>query len=297
MELFGKRGLSTPTSGPMAKTHKTEGDEDMIMPQAASSEAGKAAQQNSRRKEEAGDRKATDMLKTILVALSTLTLGMARELALVKSIVITCVLIANDKSEIPAKVMETTLGYSKHVDTLTREEKASFCSPHIMVWNTLIDVVKTLAFNKGMKEQADVIARYQGQMTAAAIAEAKAENDSRSTKMTDEELDDAKSCAIRANVAKHVKVCRVAKCWNPLISRVELMTTAGSEAKFVEEAVIKVLIQLVDGDVKEGQAPRGKLERTLQLWLNKVKNGKGKGKGKASEGDLVKDLEEITGAV
>ena len=145
MELsVGKRGAGTPQHG--AKRANTLVP-DIPMSGAGSSAApGEASAKKSegaaRAKEEALDKAGFKRLKSMFITLATLTLSMARELAIVKSIVIHVILFQIESSDLQVIVKDATFAYSKTLKAMTAVEKAAACSPHLVAWNRMLTKYK-----------------------------------------------------------------------------------------------------------------------------------------------------------
>ena len=80
-------------------------------------------------------------------------------------------------------------------------------------------------------------------------------------------------------------------CWSPKLARCELMAIQGTTAFNVTEAIMKELCDKAGGQRKHGQAPRGKLERRIQKWVDSL-GGKGGGKGQNLEEDLMAAMDD-----
>ena len=77
--------------------------------------------------------------------------------------------------------------------------------------------------------------------------------------------------AQRTVIADQVRVCRVAKCWNPALARLEVNLKPGCSAENAHAAMVKMLCSLAQGVIKPQQAPKGDLERRIQAVLDKLK--------------------------
>ena len=87
-------------------------------------------------------------------------------------------------------------------------------------------------------------------------------------------------------LAKNVKICRLVRCWDPEKMRLELNCRPDSQEFQVMQCILEMAILHLGGIKKEGQAPRGRLERGISRGLEAHKKGKG--------GDLAADgLENI----
>ena len=63
------------------------------------------------------------------------------------------------------------------------------------------------------------------------------------------------------------------KCWNPDQLRLEVMAIKDTTAFEAAQSIMKELQMDADGVAKPGQAPRGKLERKIQLWVDSLQKG------------------------
>ena len=94
--------------------------------------------------------------------------------------------------------------------------------------------------------------------------------------------------AMSTVISRDVKVCRVIKCWNPAWGRWEVMTVADTTAHKAMKALIRHLVLTADGQVKQGMAPRGKLERRIGIWLDKLQSGGNVAEAESELQDILK---------
>ena len=81
------------------------------------------------------------------------------------------------------------------------------------------------------------------------------------------------ACSTRQFLATQAKVCRVAKCWNPELAKLELMAVPGSLSEAAVEAILRICKSVGKGQEKP--------------WLDKMQ----KTKDKDGDGDMSTDEE------
>jgi chemotaxis protein histidine kinase CheA len=64
-----------------------------------------------------------------------------------------------------------------------------------------------------------------------------------------------------------IKICRIAKLFNPELKKLVLMFGPGPEAQSLRKKILEELTQIDRFELKCGQAPKGHMERELQEWL------------------------------
>eukprot|EP00929_Paragymnodinium_shiwhaense_P069700 TRINITY_DN35163_c0_g1_i1.p2 TRINITY_DN35163_c0_g1~~TRINITY_DN35163_c0_g1_i1.p2 ORF type:complete len:234 (-),score=65.91 TRINITY_DN35163_c0_g1_i1:143-844(-) len=67
-----------------------------------------------------------------------------------------------------------------------------------------------------------------------------------------------------------VKVCKVCKCWNSSIVRLEISCTPNTTAMMAWADICKFLVSKHKGKLKQGVAPRANLEREIQDALDRM---------------------------
>ena len=268
MSLFGqlaaKRNLSEGEAAP--KSQRTSAGSSVAQPEQQSKEGKK------KKRQAAGTQKEQDIeqeqkLQQIVLAISKLALGTAREVAVIKSCIIRVILIKKEKfPELITTAKNTTKEYSAAVKTLSPELKGSLGSPHIFVWDSLLRLFAKTTKQKGLTLEIPVFAKALGELEEVAAAQCR---DSSLTG-TEEELIQQK----RNILSREVEVCIVKKCWNPALARIELCTSHNTQSEAAMEAMLRVMKKIAEGDEKQNQAPRGAMERRIQRWVDKVSGGK-----------------------
>ena len=219
-------------------------------------------------KAKADDQRQESKLLAIVIALSQLSRTTARETAILKSCLVRVTLFNKDKLPmVPDRVKEITKQYSQVAKSSTKEARAALGSPHVFVWYECLAVFIELSTKESLALDLAPLNSHMEELKANATQ-----------MMTDQGLttptDDARDSCMRQYIATQAKVARISKCWNPEMTKMEFCCTPGSKASAAMESMIRIVIRLGKGSERPSQAPRGVLERRIQRWLDKAKQGK-----------------------
>ena len=250
---FGKRSASerSPHHGPASSKQSRKEDEDHVP---------------NRRQQESSDRKQIKVLKMMVIAIGALSLTLARELAIVRSILVSVTLALNSLTSIADSVKTATTRYAAQLKNTPASDKAEMPSPHIVAWGALLE-------DEPISKLQPVIDHILDIQT-----QAKPIHDAAVTQLdTPPDEEAAKIMLSREKakiIAKILFVRRVVKCYDPAKCRVELACKEGSSASLAKTAIMQHLEVNCKGQVKPGQAPKGKLERRIEKWLAQFRNMK-----------------------
>eukprot|EP00929_Paragymnodinium_shiwhaense_P038510 TRINITY_DN20336_c0_g1_i1.p2 TRINITY_DN20336_c0_g1~~TRINITY_DN20336_c0_g1_i1.p2 ORF type:complete len:246 (+),score=100.67 TRINITY_DN20336_c0_g1_i1:71-808(+) len=204
------------------------------------------------------EEKDKDKVDDLTVLVAQLTLSVAREQALLKSILVTVVLIDRNTElgkAVANTVKDTHKAYNEQIKEMDAEARASFGSPHIFVFLAFLQVLmqhavskKLTHFEKTFKVLKDNMDSQVEEMFKGRPMGAKVEGD-------------PKDAVVRELVTCKVKVCRVLKCFAPHLARVELCMDA--QWQEMKDTFVKMLAAEAKGQVRHGQAPKADLERKI----------------------------------
>eukprot|EP00929_Paragymnodinium_shiwhaense_P050061 TRINITY_DN25238_c0_g2_i2.p2 TRINITY_DN25238_c0_g2~~TRINITY_DN25238_c0_g2_i2.p2 ORF type:complete len:239 (+),score=83.88 TRINITY_DN25238_c0_g2_i2:846-1562(+) len=217
------------------------------------------------RKEEAEDRNgagATSADKDLVKLVARLSLTNARQAAQLTAA--THEVMTFDKQDgVGKKIVETTKDitttYAAQMKVATPEEKLALGSPHSFIWLGLIQV---------MQQEIDAnvaeLKIYSKEIIAwnAWLGEEK-------TRIVKENGTINEDLATRLATMSAIRTCRISKCWNPAMARIEL---AGSHAVPEAGKVINTVMKLIEirckGTRRHGQAPKSDVERKIEKLLS-----------------------------
>ena len=223
-----------------------------------------AASQRQKSKEEGLDLKANKQLMQFVLQIAKLSLGSARELAMVKSIILEVVLFSNADCPIKDAMKDVTSAFAEKAKASGPTEKASLGSPHLYVWYELMTLTKQILQDKGEAVMLLSIASHLEDLDKCAENLMKEQ-----AVVVVENADSVKQQFLRQAVASQVKVVRIRRCWNPEISRLEINVVENTSAVAAKAALIQMLVQFFKGQRKPDQAPRGNLERQIQATIDR----------------------------
>jgi hypothetical protein len=210
-------------------------------------------------------------LQDLVLTIGELSLVNARELATLKSILVSVCLFSRKVSD---KMQDTykqvTKDYTATCKTLGPEEKASFASVHAFLWLEFLswDTLKDSTLVAAHLAELNTLANAQSAVLLSSHTMLQSELPEAERK---EFQQPDQGSLLRAAVEETVKVFRLSRCWNPSLLRLEVCaTTACSQS--VVAAMLGLLCSKYGGRIKHGKAPKGKLERKIEKHL-----GKGKG--------------------
>jgi hypothetical protein len=223
-----------------------------------------------------GKRNRKTKEEDLLMLLAKLVLSNARELAVVKSAVITTLLMNKAQFDpVALAVKETMKGYDAMTKELPEGQKGDLGSPHLIVWHQLIASTAAMAIEDGktrplLKEELKTLQDYD------------AEIGKRVQKLLEEKVvlglpNLTDSEALKMLTGEEILVCRVGRPWNIKLSKLEMAARPNTAAEPVVAAMIRIHKVLCSAQFKSGPAPKGELERLIGKIIG---DGKGKGKGK-----------------
>ena len=256
----------------------------------ASTAAASSAVASKKSKKEAADDEdaltihpvtAPDDKMTVLLA--KLALSQARELAMVKACLVHVVIF--DKTTPLGKAISdqasaTGKDYLATVKQLTPEKKQSFGSPHVFVWLDLVDKFTEQAttlscpssadpmiqHDQELMKQVEIICQKEKAAAAQAVLAVGKQTGNPPPMPTWDPTNNSedkqyRALTVREVTAEQVKVCRVQKCYNPSMARLDLHVTPQYEP--IRKIMFNLLCQHAKGQVKHSQAPKGDLERRI----------------------------------
>ena len=207
-------------------------------------------------------------LKQVLIAVTQLSLSVAREAALLKSIMIKVALFSTKDMDLIDLVKAETKRYHDKVGAMTAAKKQEQLPPHLFVWQLLCKFVFAAA-----KDKEPTLATLISDMNKKNLQEAKdILGKETQAKTIPEHFRASPSAASMFILAGRLKVARVVKSyWTADQGRIELCAVHGSTEAVVIDRIVLFFVAYHAGTVKPSQAPKGKLERTLSAWIAEVK--------------------------
>eukprot|EP00929_Paragymnodinium_shiwhaense_P083116 TRINITY_DN44150_c0_g1_i1.p2 TRINITY_DN44150_c0_g1~~TRINITY_DN44150_c0_g1_i1.p2 ORF type:complete len:288 (+),score=104.60 TRINITY_DN44150_c0_g1_i1:76-939(+) len=209
----------------------------------------------------------TEQDKGIIMQLAKLTLSNARGLAAVESAVITTMIF--NKEEGAGKLLHDELkavanAYTNTVKTLAQDKKAEYAPPHTYVWQGLITFVHrhTMEVAEGPMHRAN---KLMVELTNIYIDGAKQELQTEDKEIYIKHVPHV--------IGQHTKICRLSKCWNAKMAKLQIMTGTSTMAMEVNELVSKFMVINCNAKVKMGAAPRTDAERRIQAWIDTQSTG------------------------
>eukprot|EP00929_Paragymnodinium_shiwhaense_P060730 TRINITY_DN3031_c1_g1_i1.p3 TRINITY_DN3031_c1_g1~~TRINITY_DN3031_c1_g1_i1.p3 ORF type:complete len:271 (+),score=78.42 TRINITY_DN3031_c1_g1_i1:373-1185(+) len=207
------------------------------------------------------NRKKQDLDKGIMLQLAKLTLNNTRNLAAVSSAVITTIVFNRDEGagkELHDELKEVAAAYTTTVRALQAEQKAEYAAPHTYVWQGLITIVYRNT-QEGQDEYSKHMSNTMKVLSDSYVAKAMEITDSQDKEVYIKQLPHV--------IGANMKICRVSKCWNAKMAKIELSATPASETEKAMVAVVKYIVEKCQGKVKMGAAPRSDAERRIQAWI------------------------------
>ena len=263
---ISKMNLGLEVSSKKAAEGAPEGESASKVGRMKGKGKSKSSQQE---REEDSDNTSNKALVRIITLIGKLSLGTARETAMIKSAILqVCLFDKQPTNKALPKLEEAakaaTAAYAAKAKTLSQPEKATFGSPHIFAW---AEFCKSTLMAAQMLKLAQPAATIEAHILDIETKAAKLVADTNG-KM---EL----AAAAREETQNQVKVFRIQKCWNKELARLEMNTTYGTTAEKAGDAILTVLKSAYGGVMKKSQAPKSDLERRLQAWIDtKGKNDK-----------------------
>eukprot|EP00929_Paragymnodinium_shiwhaense_P045407 TRINITY_DN23204_c0_g1_i3.p2 TRINITY_DN23204_c0_g1~~TRINITY_DN23204_c0_g1_i3.p2 ORF type:complete len:256 (-),score=83.83 TRINITY_DN23204_c0_g1_i3:583-1350(-) len=208
-------------------------------------------------------------LQGLTLQMAKLLLATSSDVRHIKTILTVNVLF-DKESELGAKVAATAkqvMGdYMAQTKAMQVEERGAFGPPTCFVWQGLISVI--MQAGKELQAMNDPRAAKL-EHALAKIQEHNTAIEKHTQQLVVTENMDPKAAA-RAAVTAAVKVCRVCKCYNPKMMRLEL--APAMQCKLTGDtlnAIGKVMETAAGGQVKQGAAPKSDAERRIEKALNK----------------------------
>eukprot|EP00929_Paragymnodinium_shiwhaense_P015491 TRINITY_DN12358_c0_g1_i6.p2 TRINITY_DN12358_c0_g1~~TRINITY_DN12358_c0_g1_i6.p2 ORF type:complete len:246 (-),score=82.26 TRINITY_DN12358_c0_g1_i6:841-1578(-) len=153
---------------------------------------------------------------------------------------------------------EAARQYTSTIAGKSPTEKASYISPHIFVWLGLVASLVTMLEEKKetypYKQQIEKLQQFTDEYTLVA-------------KEMQKEFVVAEQVAMRMALAERIRTCRLSKCYNAALIKVEL-SGLGDKAQEAAKAVAAILCLEAKGQRKHGQAPRSDNERRVIQHLD-----------------------------
>eukprot|EP00929_Paragymnodinium_shiwhaense_P088813 TRINITY_DN49121_c0_g1_i1.p2 TRINITY_DN49121_c0_g1~~TRINITY_DN49121_c0_g1_i1.p2 ORF type:complete len:259 (-),score=103.25 TRINITY_DN49121_c0_g1_i1:636-1412(-) len=186
-----------------------------------------------------------------------LTLTQAKELAQVKAAVTYTVTFSKEAQlgkELMENVKATMITFTEQSKNGTPAKRLELGSPHVFAWLVLYENVLEVAKAKKYELQVQQLEEF-GKFIKDRQTEVLKEGD-----IKDPDI------ALRRVVAAYVRSCRLSKCFNPALSKLEI-SVSNEVAVRAKDAVIYVLEKMAEGTLRMGQAPRTDLERRIQKLI------------------------------
>eukprot|EP00929_Paragymnodinium_shiwhaense_P063892 TRINITY_DN31974_c0_g1_i1.p2 TRINITY_DN31974_c0_g1~~TRINITY_DN31974_c0_g1_i1.p2 ORF type:complete len:267 (-),score=101.38 TRINITY_DN31974_c0_g1_i1:641-1441(-) len=208
-----------------------------------------------------------DRTEELVQLVAKLSLGCARDVSMLKSMFISCVLYSRE-TQLMKDILKHTKGITERyqLDTkdLSNTNKKLQGSPHTLVWFGLLNI-----YQEWLQAQPEDMADKQNILKI--LLEHSQDIKNRAADITKEthkslETEDAKETLklqIRYLIAKDVKVCRFSNTWNPKQGRFELFSTTGTSAGKLTYHITQFLAKVGDGEIKHTMAPRSDIERRI----------------------------------
>eukprot|EP00929_Paragymnodinium_shiwhaense_P053249 TRINITY_DN26659_c0_g3_i1.p2 TRINITY_DN26659_c0_g3~~TRINITY_DN26659_c0_g3_i1.p2 ORF type:complete len:247 (+),score=68.12 TRINITY_DN26659_c0_g3_i1:174-914(+) len=211
----------SPAVQPLSKAPKTEEQVAGIpVPSTAesrSSRGGGRAQKGGGRgqgtRQQRGGGQNAGLDQQMLIDVAKLTLRNSQQERILRSACVDCLVMQAD-NEIVTKMQESTKSFSDALQKLGKnakpEQKAALGLPHLLAWQTLAEtILEMINRDEGLKT------RYADLLKAAADAQAVFNH------ITDPQLK-------TQELARQVRVCKLNKCWNSSIKRIEVTAVYGT---------------------------------------------------------------------
>eukprot|EP00929_Paragymnodinium_shiwhaense_P097042 TRINITY_DN58815_c0_g1_i1.p1 TRINITY_DN58815_c0_g1~~TRINITY_DN58815_c0_g1_i1.p1 ORF type:complete len:246 (-),score=78.01 TRINITY_DN58815_c0_g1_i1:161-898(-) len=194
---------------------------------------------------------------------SKLALASARQLAVVSSAVILTILFRNEGKglQIHDELKATTAAYTKMAKEAKPVERQALSSPHAYVWYALLSFVQKQK-DQLSQEGKDSLAKHSEELKAV-----------QGGKLIgiDEPTDEQKQVALRAAICDQIKVCRLQRCYDQTMAKLELSVDNTTTAKAAVSTIVAYMVLQAKASVKTGQAPKSDSERKVQELLDAVK--------------------------
>eukprot|EP00929_Paragymnodinium_shiwhaense_P056916 TRINITY_DN28491_c0_g1_i1.p2 TRINITY_DN28491_c0_g1~~TRINITY_DN28491_c0_g1_i1.p2 ORF type:complete len:262 (+),score=89.82 TRINITY_DN28491_c0_g1_i1:1248-2033(+) len=200
-----------------------------------------------------------DSLQDLLVQVAKLALGSAREVAVIRSVVMKVATFEKEASKIPDIVKQETAGYTAEVRALEPKDKEDFGPPHPFIWHALMKFLGAIQAQEGPKYPA----------CHAHVVQVHEEAKKNQAALPEEAQKDI-GWHMREIYAQHVKVLRVRRTWNAKIMKLEM---AVSEEILVTKAATELMDYLkkeARAKIRVGAAPKTEVERKVQKLLEKI---------------------------
>jgi hypothetical protein len=220
------------------------------------------------------ERKATsgiteENLLSVVSDIAELTLVNSRDVAMLRSILVdVCLFYSNDATlwlEKGYKAVTTT--YQENLVNMSPEEKANSSSVHIFIWlecitNGVAAVLPEVVQHKAAIDK-EVTEEIENLRTAHTM-----NLDMKDTVWTSPVAgSDQLNKIVRTILERQVKVFRKMSCHKAKQWRLEAQAT--ETAKPAIDAIMRLLVETGEGEMRYQQAPRGKLERKIGKALGR----------------------------
>ena len=143
---------------------------------------------------------------------------------------------------------------------MSQKQKSEHAPPHVFVWVSVVQTIAQIAEKEGMTQvkaalttrNADIEQRGITAMKAAGVTE----------------IVENKQKFCMEEIARDVKMCKVVECYHSATHRIETLTHPGSTAHAFVVEMTAFLMSKCTGKMKTGSAPKGRLERQIQDWID-----------------------------
>ena len=274
MDTSSSQGTKrTPTEATTAGNSSNSTTERASKSKRTAKDSGKG-QQQAAKQDKKMDAMEADRLKSVLTMVTQLALSVARETAILKSILVQVVVFSEKDCKLFNCVKATTKRYHDSVGQMSHSQKQEQLPPHLYVWGMVLRFFSGEAKTKDPALEKNIMDYLTEQKT-------KAQNIISDKDQTLIPAIHAKSLnsAVMYLQSTRVKVMRVIKSyWTADQLRMEATAVHGSPESLIIDHIFMFTIKHYQGVMKPNQAPKGKLERTLTAWVADVKKS-----GKFSE--------------
>ena len=195
------------------------------------------------------------------IVMAQLVSTLAREQAMMKSAMMSVAVFASEKVKILEAAKAASSQYHAEGKDMTAAQRAEREPPHVPVWNAIV-------YQLGLMAKEAKFAPLQ----QAAEAHVEEIGNRAKSLCSDAGVDPKVEANVRVQafklIAKEVKIARVTQCYHASQNRLEILAMPGTTSMEVAKAAIAFLCLHADGKEKNSAAPKGKLERQLQEFIN-----------------------------
>jgi hypothetical protein len=201
-----------------------------------------------------------DNIEELVTCMAELSLVQARELAALKSILVSVLLFQSKPAEwLFLLYKRVTKQYNDTLVTLSPAQKATFGSVHLFIWLELLGAEQMCKLPAVVAFKEKLEAEVKQEVTSLKTLHEEACKVAGAVKTAFEPPE--ASLLLRNIVSRQVKIFRLSTCWTESQGRLEYYCT--EEAAPVAQALAAVLVHSCHGTLKHNQQPKGRLERKI----------------------------------